>query len=216
MDSSISKQLRPQDSIQQFRSTKDSPPGHSAVSAGKGADGGGLRSPPRPKNSPPRPKRIMRRRDSAVKLARSFELEQLRLQIEELRVENKNLKTSVASQQSVLASRDQEMAAKLMAKDQEILSKRQELSAREAAVEAHRATVAAKEATIQGLTRQLEHLQDYLAVKNEVSSPPARSLEHGSTLCGEHEVLNRDLGVYVCAPVCMQSTVAMNKAKREF
>ena len=168
MDSSISKQLRPQDSIRQFKSTKDGPTGQAAVTT-KGAEGG-LRSPPRPKNSPPRPKRTMRRRDSAVKLARSFELEQLRLQIEELRVENKNLKSSFSSQQSVLASRDQEMAAKLMAKDQEILSKRQELSAREAAVEAHKATVTAKEATIHGLTRQLEHLQDYLAVKNEVSS----------------------------------------------
>ena len=111
----------------------------------------------------------MIRKDSIATLSNSIEIEHLKLQIEELQVENKGLLSSLRKQQSFVSARDHEMAAKLMAKDQEILAKHEELCAREAAVEACQATIAAKEATVQGLTKQLRHLQDYIATKHQVS-----------------------------------------------
>lgn len=110
------------------------------------------------------------RKDSIATLANSMEIEHLKLQIEELHVENRGLQNSLKRQQSLVSARDHEMAAKLMAKDQEILAKHQELCARETAIEACQATIAAKEATIHGLTKQLGHLQEYIATKHEVCS----------------------------------------------
>ena len=109
------------------------------------------------------------RKDSIATLSNSIEIEHLKLQIEELQVENKGLLSSLRKQQNLVSARDHEMAAKLMAKDQEILAKHQELCASEAAVEACQATITAKEATVQGLTKQLRHLQDYIATKHQVS-----------------------------------------------
>ena len=109
------------------------------------------------------------RKDSITTMANSLEIEHLKRQIEELQVENKGHRTSLAKQREIVNARDQEMAAKLMAKDQEIVAKYQELSAQEAMVETYRATIAAKEGTLSVITNQMQHLQEYIVNKHEVS-----------------------------------------------
>ena len=121
-----------------------------------------------PSSSPRKPETLIRK-DSIATMANSLEIEHLKLQIKELQVENRGLRTSLAKQREIVNARDQEMAAKLMAKDQEIVAKYQELSAQEAMVEMYRATIAAKEGTLSVITNQMQHLQEYIAHKHEVS-----------------------------------------------
>lgn len=113
--------------------------------------------------------KALTRKDSIAIMANCLEIEHLKLQIEELKVENRGLRTSLAKQREIVNARDQEMAAKLMAKDQEIIAKYQELSAQEAMVETYRATIAAKEGTLSVISNQMQHLQEYIANKHEVS-----------------------------------------------
>lgn len=124
-----------------------------------------------PSSSSKKPDSIksLTRKDSIATMANSLEIEHLKLQIEELQVENRGLRTSLTKQREIMNARDQEMAAKLMAKDQEIIAKYQELSAQEAMVETYRATIAAKEGTLSVITNQMQHLQEYIANKHEVS-----------------------------------------------
>lgn len=114
------------------------------------------------------PQRTMRGREVDRNMALAIEIESLKLQVEELQVANRGLKSSLERQVKVVSARDHEMAAKLMAKDQEILTKQQEVAAKEALQVAAENNLAAKEATLQGLSQQLQTLQDYLASRAEV------------------------------------------------
>lgn len=114
------------------------------------------------------PQRTMRGREVDQHMALAIENESLKLQVEELQVANRGLKSSLERQVKVVSARDHEMAAKLMAKDQEILTKQQEVAAKEALQVAAENNLAAKEATLQGLSQQLQTLQDYLASRAEV------------------------------------------------